>query len=278
MLRAGKYSTVALIVVIGGLVVRAQLDPNSARPTVSSIIESDSEAEILELRVQVQSELDQVEALLDAAAAAARPQAAETAASQRQSSKQADPPEETGPLTFAAPAVPAWFELAEYDSVQDQRLAQFRDASVPPAVLAAAPVLPASQSFATNGQGAVGCFSALAVASPPVVTRSFRGLLPAPAAIDYHSAASITLLQLSYHALRNGYHGGQGITHPVLTLSARLRPSSASRPVRVSRDLSPTHSISFSIYFFPKAAAFELPVTVQKRAARDSHTHIGDVA
>lgn len=271
MQKAAYISGLLVFALVGAAVYQAAARPSTLSQSNSSIIEVRSELEALQLVEQARVELDQFEALLDAATTE-RPEARSGV-------------EAPGPAARAGAGVrfgshvapisligePAWSELAAYENLRDDRIAARRTESSP-AAFAALPLLPVSSSFSGAGRGAVG------IPVPPVIRptppergqirRSFRS----GRILGNDAAPAIALVRLAYFALRNGYHGGVDTS-----LDDHIPSRNFSALPDRSRVLAAILPFSFSPSFL-KATAFEISVTGQIYTARDSHIYIGDVA
>ena len=269
MHRAVIITGLMAITLLGAAVLHFAGGQKPTSRSNSSIIEIRSEADALQLREQARLELDEVEALFDAATSPQLEPGIDAFGQERevQAGVRDNPP--AAPVSVMDE--PVWFELAAYESLRDARLAAVHSQQSRTAVVAL-PLLPVSSSFSGAGRGAVGIPATPAVGldSPPL--DQTRERFRASSLAIHRTAPAIALVRLAYFALRNGYHGGAG---------ASLHESYPSRNFFALSYRSRTFVRSVPFSFFQsilKATAFEISVTGQIHTACDSQTHIGDVA
>ncbi|MEQ9365663.1 MAG: hypothetical protein RIF32_15570 [Leptospirales bacterium] len=209
-------------------------DP-APRVPVSSIIETHSPEAVEELHAMVQSELDMMESMLDAAHAKRRlGDAFEWESTNQQ------------PPDFALSAQPdaSWSEIAEYEAVRDERHAMYLAArSKPRTAVCAWPGIPGPASFGMGAHNVAGVLNSVSgnTAIHGVHSRILRADRHGPDLCDVDPAASA--LSLAYFSIRNGYHGGQG------GLIYNTTPATFSHTVLQSgsRVNAPALLLSFSI-------------------------------
>ena len=269
MHRAVIISGLLAITLLGAAVLYFAGDQQPTSRSNSSIIEIRSEADALQLREQARLELDEVEALFDAAARPEPDPAMDTYRKDRE--VQAGAGENPPAAPVSAIDDPVWSELAAYESLRDARLAAAHSPRTRTAVVAL-PLLPVSSSFSGAGRGAAGVPATTAVVLDSPSLDQTRERFRASSLSIHRTAPAIALVRLAYFALRNGYHGGAG---------ASLHKSYPSRNFSALSYRSRTFVRSVPFFCFQsilKAPAFENSVTGQIHTACDSYTHIGDVA
>lgn len=235
----------------------------------SSIIELRSEGDAFQLREQAQLELDQVEAMFDSAAHPEPDAGMDAIEPDREVQAGAGDNPPSAPVSISDQ--PVWSELVAYESLRDARLAAAHAPRSRTAVVAL-PLLPLSSSFSGAGRGAVGIPAVSGLSTETPELDQIRGHIRAGSLSTGRTASGIALVRLAYFALRNGYHGREGADR------FKLYPSHHYIAFRYpSRVPASTPSFFFSLSI-AKAPAFEISVTGRIRTARDSYTHIGDVA